>query len=575
VQPNALYYGDNLDILRKYIPDESVDLIYLDPPFNSNATYNVIFKDESGRSTDAQLVAFDDTWHWGPDAESKYLYLTNTAYHQGKVPSPVSDLIGAFHSGIKPSPMLAYLVEMAVRLVELHRVLKATGSLYLHCDPTASHYLKLLLDAIFGPKRFRSEVVWKRSSAHSSSRQWSSVHDVLLFYAKGDEHTWNPVYAPLPQETADGWYNNVEPGTGRRFNRADLTAAGIRTGPSGSPWRGIDPTAKGRHWAIPRFVREVVGSLDTQAALDALDGAGRLFWPKAADGIPMLKRYIEEARGVPPLDVISDISPLNNVAAERLGYPTQKPLALLERVIEVSSNPGDVVLDPFCGCGTAVVAAQKLDRRWIGIDITYLAIAVMQARLRDIFDIEVQIEGSPTEVDGARKLAQQLPDGREQFELWALTLVGAMPQGGIQKKGADKGVDGVITFTGADGKPETCIVSVKSGGVGAAMIDQLRGAMEAHRAAMGLFVTLEEPTGPMKAGAAGAGYYHSEVSGKDYPRVQILSIRELLEEGRKPQLPLLILPTYQRAERVRAKAADQAEMFALRAAEETEAFGSG
>jgi site-specific DNA-methyltransferase (adenine-specific) len=262
-------------------------------------------------------------------------------------------------------------------------------------------------------------------------------------------------------------------------------------------------------------------------------------------------------------------------AKERLGYPTQKPLELLERIIETSSNPGDVVLDPFCGCGTALVAAQKLDRRWIGIDITYLAIAVMQARLRDSFGIEVPIEGSPTEVEGARKLAQQLPNGREQFELWALTLVGAMPQGGVQKKGADKGVDGVITFTGADGKPETCIVSVKSGGVGAAMIDQLRGAMEAHRAAMGLFVTLEEPTGPMKAGAAGAGYYHSEVSGKDYPRVQILSIRELLEEGRKPQLPLLILPTYQRAERVRAKAADQAEMFGLRAAEETEAFGSG
>jgi DNA modification methylase len=556
-----LYYGDNLDILRKYIPDESVDLIYLDPPFNSNATYNVIFKDESGNSTDAQLVAFDDTWHWGPDAESQYLYLTNTAYHQGKVPSPVSDLIGAFHSGIKPSPMLAYLVEMAVRLVELHRVLKPTGSLYLHCDPTASHYLKLLLDAIFGPEHFRNEVIWKRTTAHSSSKKYAPVHDVLLYYVKSDATVWKDARTDYDPAYLDKYYK-FDDGDGRLYWRADLCAAGTRRGSSGLPWHGIDPAAKGMHWKF------------TQETLDKLDAEGRIYWPPKGT-MPQYKRHRDELKGKALSDLWDDIDRINPVGLERLGYPTQKPLALLERIVSASSNPGDIVLDPFCGCGTALVAAQTLGRCWIGIDITYLAIAVMQARLRDTFGIEVQIEGSPTEVEGARKLAQQLPNGRDQFELWALTLVGAMPQGGVQKKGADKGVDGVITVTGADGKPETCIVSVKSGGVGAAMIDQLRGAMEAHRAAMGLFVTLEEPTGPMKTGAAGAGYYHSEVSGKDYPRVQILSIRELLEEGRKPQLPLLILPTYQRAERVRAKAADQAEMFALRAAEEPEAFGSG
>jgi hypothetical protein len=268
--------------------------------------------------------------------------------------------------------------------------------------------------------------------------------------------------------------------------------------------------------------------------------------------------------GVPLQDVWTDIRPIHNLSAERLHYPTQKPLLLLERILSASSNPGDVVLDPFCGCGTATVAAQKLGRRWIGIDITYLAIAVMRQRLRDSFPElgEIEVVNRPTEVAGARAmLADGSLEHRYQFQWWALDLVGATPQGSIQKKGADKGVDGLVTFTGAGGKLETCIVSVKSGGVGSAMIDELKGAMEGHGAAMGLFLTLEEPTAPMKAAAAQAGYYHSELSGKDYPRVQILTIRELLDEGRKPQLPLLVLPTYQRAERVQSKAAEQAEMF--------------
>jgi DNA modification methylase len=449
--------------------------------------------------------------------------------------------------------MLAYLVEMAVRLVELHRVLKPTGSLYLHCDPTASHYLKLMLDAVFGPKNFVNEIVWKRTSSHNDSVRFGRVHDVLLLYGKSDRPRFNVLRTELDPAYVEKVYRQVDE-QGRRYRLDNISAPGGR-GPV-YEWGGITQA-----WRY------------TKANMERLHREGRIkTYPDGRAMINAYVRYLDENEGQPVQDWWDDIGVIAAPAKERLGYPTQKPLALLERIIEASSNPGDVVLDPFCGCGTALVAAQKLGRRWIGIDITYLAIAVMQARLRDSFGIEVPIEGSPTEVEGARKLAQQLPNGREQFELWALTLVGAMPQGGVQKKGADKGVDGVITFTGADGKPETCIVSVKSGGVGAAMIDQLRGAMEAHRAAMGLFVTLEEPTGPMKAGAAAAGYYHSAVSGKDYPRVQIFSIRELLEEGRKPQLPLLILPTYQRAERIRAKAADQAEMFALRAAESPEPF---
>jgi DNA modification methylase len=553
VKTNVLYYGDNLDILRHeptYVPPESVDLIYLDPPFNSNAAYSVIFKDESGRGSDAQMMAFDDTWHWGPDAERHYIYLTNSAYHQGRVPAPVSALIGAFHAGIKPSPMLAYLVEMAVRLVELHRVLKPTGSLYLHCDPTASHYLKLLLDSIFGPANFINEIVWKRSTAHSDraqgSKHFGRLHDVLLLYAKSPDYCWNQSYEGQDNDYVDSHYSHVDP-DGRRYRLDNLTGPGGAA--KGNP--AYEVMGVTRYW---RYSRE---------RMQSLIDAGRVVQTKPGT-VPQYKRYLDESPGRPVQDIWDDLPAINSQAKERLGYPTQKPLALLERIISTSSNPGDVVLDPFCGCGTATVAAQKLGRQWIGIDITYLAIAVMRQRLRDSFPElgEIEVVNRPTEVAGARAmLADGSLEHRYQFQWWALDLVGATPQGSIQKKGADKGVDGLITFTGAGGKLETCIVSVKSGGVGSAMIDELKGAMEGHGAAMGLFLTLEEPTAPMKAAAAQAGYYHSELSGKDYPRVQILTIRELLDEGRKPQLPLLILPTYQRAERVQAKAAEQAEMF--------------
>ena len=546
MKTNVLYYGDNLDILRQgYIDQESVDLIYLDPPFNSNASYNVIFKDESGNSTDAQIEAFDDTWHWGPDAEEKYLYLTNTAYHQSRVPSPVSDLIDAFHSGIKPSPMLAYIVEMAVRLVELHRVLKPTGSLYLHCDPTASHYLKLLLDAIFGPQRFLNEITWKRTTAHNDPKRFGRITDRLLYYSKTAAKTFNRVGGAFSTEQLGRYKYADDHGPYRAENLTAPHYSPTRT----VEWLGVHPGAD-RQW---RFSSD---------ELDRLYADGRILLQK--DGRPRkdgYKVYLSEA-GSPALqDLWADIA-LSPTAGERLGYPTQKPIALLERIIESSSNPGDIVLDPFCGCGTALIAAQGLipPRRWIGIDVTYLAIAVMEARLRDTFGIEVQIEGSPTEVAGALKLAHQLPNGREQFELWALTLVGAMPQGGIQKRGADKGVDGIISFTGAGWKTEICIVSVKSGGVGSGQVDELKGAMQRHGAVMGLFVTLEEPSKPMLQNAAEAGYYHSELSGKDYPAIQIITIRELLEGGKKPSMPLLVLPAYQKAQPVK-KGAAQSELF--------------
>jgi DNA modification methylase len=552
VQTNVLYYGDNLDILRRYIPDESVDLIYLDPPFNSNRAYNVIFKDESGNSTDAQLLAFEDTWHWGPDAEAQYAYLTNTNQNQGRVPSTVSTIVAALRSGIGENQMMAYLVEMAVRLVELHRVLKPTGSLYLHCDPTASHYLKVMLDAIFDARNFVNEIVWKRSDAHNDFGQGAKhlgrLHDVILFYRRSESAAFNPIYTPLSQETTDTWYKHVEPGTGRRYNLADITGPGGEA--KGNPrYEFLGVT---RYW---RYSREHMQELYERG----------LIVQRKPGAVPAIKRYLDESKGVALQDVWSDIDMLRGLSkGERLGWSTQKPLALLERILATSSKPGDIVLDPFCGCGTALVAAQKLDRQWIGIDITYLSIAVMRARLKDSFGLaEVEVIGQPTEVEGAKAMLVGAGlEGTYQFQWWALDLVGAQPIGGIQRKGADRGIDGVISFsTGPRGEVGRALVSVKSGTVNSGMVRDLKGVLEREKAEIGLFVTLDEPSGPMHLEATTAGVYHSELSGRDYQRIQILTIRELLEEHRRPDLPLLVLPAYQQAERVAKKAAEQGELF--------------
>ena len=541
MQTNVLYYGDNLDILRRYIADESVDLVYLDPPFNSNRDYNVIFKDESGRKSDAQLLAFEDTWHWGPDAEAQYAYLTNTARNQGRVPSTVSTIVAALRSGIGENQMMAYLVEMAVRLVELHRVLKPTGSLYLHCDPTASHYLKVLLDAIFGAENFRNEIIWKRFNFHADAKRFGRVTDRILFYSESPDFLFNPQRVAFSEEYEAAKFTHVE-ADGRRFRLSDLNPPGGR-GPI-YEFNGVT-----KPWRI------------TEERMRVLDAQGRIY---KVSRIAQLKRFLDELDGQAVHELWSDVDPINPRAAERLGYPTQKPVALLERVIAASSNPGDVVLDPFCGCGTALVAAQKLDRQWIGIDVTYLSIAVMKARLKDSFGLaDVEVIGQPTEVDGARAMLVGTGlEGQYQFQWWALDLIGAQPLGGVQKKGADRGIDGVISFsTGPRGEVGRALVSVKSGSVNSSMVRDLKGVLEREKAEIGLFVTLEEPSGPMQLEATTAGVYQSALSGREYPRIQLITIRELLEEHRRPDLPVLVLPAYQQAERVEKKAAEQGELF--------------
>jgi DNA modification methylase len=513
--PNLLYYGDNLDILRRYIKDESVDLIYLDPPFKSNQDYNVLFSERSGKRSAAQAHAFEDTWEWGIEAERTFDEVVRGG-------GRVSDVMQAFRRFLGTNDMLAYLAMMAPRLVELHRVLKPTGSLYLHCDPTASHSLKLLLDAIFGPANFLNEIIWKRTSAHSSAKRYGPVHDVILFYSKTPEYYWNPLFLPYDEDYIETFFDQADP-DGRRWKRTDLTGAGIRHGETGLPWRGIDVTAKGRHWSVP------------PSELDKLDREGKIHWPKKKDGMPRLKQYPEDLPGVPLQDVFTDIRPMHNLSPERLGYQTQKPEALLERLVGASSKDGDLVLDPFCGCGTTIAVAEKLKRRWIGIDITHLAINLIRRRLKDAFGGEAQfaVIGEPEDLAGARELASKDP---YQLQWWALDLVDARPAD--QKKGADKGIDGRIPFRDEVGAADykEVIVSVKSGHVNVAQVRDLRGVVERERAAIGLFISLEDPTQPMVAEAASAGFYHSPAYDRDYPRIQLITVKALLD-GTRAQLP--------------------------------------
>ncbi|MGA2619615.1 MAG: DNA methyltransferase [Thermoguttaceae bacterium] len=527
---NTLYCGDNLEVLRRYVADESVDLIYLDPPFKSEQDYNVLFADQDGSRSPAQIRAFADTWTWDRAAAAAFQEVVEAG-------GRVSPAMQAFRKALGDNDLLAYLSMMAPRLVEMHRTLKSTGSIYLHCDPTASHYLKALMDAVFTPLTFLGEIIWKRTHAHGSSRRYAPVHDTILFYAKSGAYRWTDFRLPHSPEYVESHFTHEDP-DGRRFQPISLTGAGIRGGESGKPWRQVDPTAVGRHWALPGEILERLGVQGgtVQERLEALDAAGRIFWPKKEGGTPRLKWFADELAGSAMPDVWSDIPPISASAAERLGYPTQKPEALLERILKASSQEGDVVLDPFCGCGTAVAVAQRLKRRWIGIDITHLAVSLIKHRLRDVFGEGVEknygVLGEPVDLPGAQTLASHAP---YQFQWWALGLVGARPV--ERKKGADKGIDGRLFFhdDAESQKTKQIILSVKSGGVQVAHVRDLRGVVEREGAAIGVLIALQAPTRNMKAEAAGAGFYESPWQTK-HPKIQLLSIEEILA-GQKIDMP--------------------------------------
>ena len=476
---NQLYFGDNLPILRRHIADSSVDLIYLDPPFNSNANYNVLFQERSGQQSAAQITAFEDTWRWSLESESAYQDVVTNA------PGQLPNLLQAMRSFLGDNDMMAYLTMMAQRIVELRRVLKDTGSIYLHCDPTASHYLKLLMDSVFGRENFRTEIVWQRSSGfkRKSAKKFPQKNDIILFYSKSlGDTTFKTQYQPHKPEYI------------RRFKK-DCDGRLYRD--------DVNPTRGGR-----RVI------------------------------------YLDETEGEIIDSVWTDIYPLNPVAGERLGYPTQKPEALLERIINASSNEGDVVLDPFCGCGTAIAAAERLNRRWIGIDITHLAITLIRHRLHDAFKSGLkpyEVIGQPQDLESARSLAADSEnDGRYQFEWWALGLVDARPARD-RKKGADSGIDGYINFFDDNsGKAKRIVVQVKSGQVNRGQIATLKGDMEREKAEIALFITLETPTRPMESEATSAGFYTpAHYPDSRYPRLQILTIGELLSGARRAEYPRL------------------------------------
>jgi len=560
---NLLYYGDNLDILRRYVKDETVDLVYLDPPFNSNTNYNVLFAEKDGSKAASQIQAFSDTWTWNQESESVFAEIVMAG-------GLVADCLQAFRTFLGECDMLAYLVMMAPRLVELRRVMKPTASIYLHCDPTASHYLKMLMDAVFGATNFRTEIVWKRSSAHSDAKQGRAqhgrIHDVILFYTKSDKWFWNQVFTPYDESYMNAFYKYIEPESGRRYRLGDLTGPGGAA--KGNP--SYEVMGVTRFW---RYSKEKMAQLIKE---------GRIIQTKPG-AVPAYKRYLDEMPGVPLQDLWDDIGPIGAQAAERLGYPTQKPVALLERIIFSSCPEGGVVLDPFCGCGTTIAAAQALGRSWLGIDITHLAITLIKQRLKDSFGIEdtmratvtakaaeakaeygeakkrpFHVVGEPTSVPDAEALAASDP---YQFQWWALGLVGARPV--EQKKGADKGIDGRIIFQGdKPGSFENVILSVKAGKTGSAHIRDLKGVLEREKAAIGVLISMQEPTAAMKTESVTAGFYESASWNRKYPKIQLLTVEKLLD-GKKIEMPPInqLSVTFKAAPKAKNKKSEQHEFI--------------
>ncbi len=461
---NTLYYGDNLDILRDrdWFPNESVDLIYLDPPFNSKRAYNIIFKDEEGKYPPSQIEAFDDTWKWSDETEEAMWELAKPPY-----PAELYRTLEAFRVALGNNDMMAYLVMMAIRLWELKRVLKKTGSIYLHCDPTASHYLKIVLDQIFGVRNFQTEVIWWYLWGGRGKTKWNRKHDVILFYTKGEKWTFN--YANVLEDhhlVADGSKSRIK-------------------------YKGaLVHHRKGKETEIP-------------------------------------------SDKVLPSDIWY-IPTINAMSKERLGYPTQKPIVLLERIIQASSNEGDIVLDPFCGCGTTVAAAEKLGRKWLGIDITILAVNLIEKRMNEHFpDVKFEIRGIPNSVASAEKMASTR-QGKFLFEQWFITTLGGQPF--KSSGGADSGIDGYLHFRDINGKSHTIIIQVKGGGYNRENIAALNSVVDKENASMGLFLVLNNPTKQSLSEAASAGRYQMPEVERTYPKIQIFTIEDYFK-GIRPDKP--------------------------------------
>lgn len=534
MKENFLYYGDNLDILRRYIKDETIDLIYLDPPFKSEQDYNVLFAEKNGSRAAAQIKAFGDTWRWDQAAAASYHEVVETG------PQRVSEVMRGFLTFLGQSDMMAYLSMMAPRLIALRVVLKPTGSIYLHCDPTASHYLKMLMDAVFGPVNFKNEIVWKRAQPKSHTTiRLSRAHDIILCYGKTEESVFKQQYTENDPDYIEKFYRHIEEGTGRRYRLGDLTNPNKNRPNLTYEFPPGSGTVRVWRW--------------TKERMSKAWKEGRILLPEKGKVVAE-KRYLDEMPGRPVTDIWNDIEHLHGSQKESLGYPTQKPEALLDRIIKTGSNEGDTILDPFCGCGTTVAVAQRLSRHWIGIDITHLAVALMKHRLKDMFGNQVRyhVIGEPVSLPDAKTLAENDP---YQFQWWALGLVGARPV--EQKKGADKGIDGRLYFhdeaENKKTKTKQIILSVKAGQTGPGHVRDLRGVIEREKAEIGVFICMQKATKPMRAEAASAGFYKSPW-GTKHATMQILTVEELLS-GKNVDYPHSegVNVTFNKAPKAKAK----------------------
>jgi len=512
---NKLYYGDNLEVLRKYIKDESIDLCYIDPPFNSKRNYNQIYNN-LGKEDQAQAQAFVDTWTWDNHANEALEEIQSN--YQGKFTSQTIDLIDGLTKVLGKGSLLAYLVSMTLRIVEIHRVLKSTGSFYLHCDPTASHYLKIVLDTIFCSQGgdYIAEITWERTSAHSDSKTFANTTDVIFLYSKRIL-MFNQQFKPYSEEYLKKYYKHQD-GKGRFLDR-DLTAGGLSGGGYNYDWKGIK-----KLWRCP---------IET---MQKYEEQNKLYYTR--NGTPRLKQYLEEMPVVPLTNLWNDIPPINSQASERLGYPTQKPEALLERIIKASSNKGDVILDAYCGCGTTIAVGERLERNWIGIDITYQSISLILKRLEDSFGKNVldkiELNGIPKDMESAQALATKPDDRtRKEFEKWAVLTYSNNRAVINDKKGADKGVDAIAYFQGDKDNREKIIFQVKSGNVKSGDIRDLQGTMTLQGAALGIFITLKPPSKDMVQTAKSAGIYRGRYMSQSVDKIEIVTVQEILEQKKR------------------------------------------
>jgi DNA modification methylase len=536
---NKLYYGDNLDIMQQ-MPLNSVDLIYLDPPFKSNKDYNLLYKTMTGKPVPEQAEAFCDTWEMDPKKERLARTIPIQMRELG-IEDYYIEFWRLWVNALRHTQphLLAYLIYMVQRLLFMKVLLCPTGSIYLHCDPTASHYIKVMMDGIFGHNNFRNEIIWRRTGAHGRAKRWGPIHDTILFYTKSNNYTWNRVFEQYDESYLNNFYRfNDRYG---RYRLVTLDGPGPRQGDSGKSWRGVDPTLKKRHWelppdrALPDWFDFPPGysKMTIQKRLDVLDSAGLIYWPPKGN-VPQYKRYLNVSEGNPIQDIISDIRPVGSQAKERLGYPTQKPIALLERIITASSNEGETIFDPFCGCGTSIYAAINTKRKWIGCDIAILAIKLIKEVLtgdkyRLVEGVHYEVDGIPASVEQAETLFRNNP---YQFQHWAVERVGGFP---MRKKVADRGIDGRIYFETRDGLNDM-VLSVKGGNIHPTDIRDLRGVLEREpNAKLAGFISLKKPTKSMKEEAAQANSF--EYNDVPYARIQLLTIEEILEKKREFHTP--------------------------------------